>query len=86
MCGSFQNDALPICVFWDSTRNNWTQDGCQVAVDEYGNVARNGAIINCTCNKLGVYGVYVVRMSMRFGGQITSGSGPPFFRVLTSAV
>eukprot|EP00731_Ephydatia_muelleri_P031789 Em0023g296a len=53
------NDALPMCVFWDSTRNNWTQDGCQVAVDEYGNMGRNGAIINCTCNKLGVYGVYV---------------------------
>lgn len=64
VCYSFQNYAMPMCVVWDSAKNNWTQDGCQVVVDKDGKMARDDIII-CTCNKLGVYGVYVVSRPMR---------------------
>ena len=49
-----------MCVSWDSKVSNWMEDGCQVAVNENGTVERNNDIINCTCNRLGIYGVRVV--------------------------
>ena len=65
-----QNYTSPLCVSWDHNTSNWMQNGCKIAVDENGIMEKDGNIINCTCDHLGTYGVYVVSLCIwgrRFG-------------------
>ncbi|XP_066283071.1 adhesion G-protein coupled receptor G6-like isoform X1 [Branchiostoma lanceolatum] len=35
----------PVCVFWDTSANDWSREGCQLASDQHG-------LITCQCNHL----------------------------------
>ncbi|KAI8520250.1 G-protein coupled receptor [Branchiostoma belcheri] len=45
----------PICVFWDTSANDWSREGCRLASDQHD-------IITCECNHLTNFAVLMVAM------------------------